>query len=134
MSVPKALAQPRSLKIASASFLAFWCLLAAFPIFWITVLSFKEPIDSFSANPFHVLFGPVTLSKGKGLSLVDIIVGIAVLYFAVRVAIVPLRRAVERFTPKGFLAFGWIFGSMLFALGFIIVFLGILPAVTDLLN
>ena len=134
MSVPKALAQPRSLKIASASFLAFWCLLAAFPIFWITVLSFKEPIDSFSANPFHVLFGPVTLSKGKGLSLVDIIVGIAVLYFAVRVAIGPLRRAVERFTPKGFLAFGWIFGSMIFALGFIIVFLGILPVVTDLLN
>ena len=134
MSVPKALAQPRSLKIASASFLAFWCLLAAFPIFWITVLSFKEPIDSFSANPFHVMFGPVTLSKGKGLSLVDIIAGIAVLYFAVRVAIGPLRRAVEQFTPKGFLAFGWIFGSMVFALGFIIVFLGILPVVTDLLN
>ena len=134
MSVPKALAQPRSLKIASASFLAFWCLLAAFPIFWITVLSFKEPIDSFSANPFHVLFGPVTLSKGKGLSLVDIIVGIAVFYFAVRVAIGPLRRAVERFTPKGFLAFGWIFGAIIFALGFIIVFLGILPVVTDLLN
>ena len=134
MSVPKALAQPRSLKIASASFLAFWCLLAAFPIFWITVLSFKEPIDSFSANPFHVMFGPVTLSKGKGLSLVDIIAGIAVLYFAVRVAIGPLRRAVEQFTPKGFLAFGWIFGSMIFALGFIIVFLGILPVVTDLLN
>ena len=134
MSVPKALAQPRSLKIASASFLAFWCLLAAFPIFWITVLSFKEPIDSFSANPFHVMFGPVTLSKGKGLSLVDIIAGIAVLYFAVRVAIGPLRRAVEQFTPKGFLAFGWIFGSLIFALGFIIVFLGILPVVTDLLN
>ena len=134
MSVPKALAQPRALKLASAGFLAFWCLLAAFPIFWITVLSFKEPIDSFSANPFHVIFGPVTLSKGKGLSLIDIIAGLAVFYYAIRIAIGPLRQLVEAYSPRGYLAFGWIIGAVLFAVGFLVVFVGLLPMVTSLLN
>lgn len=134
MSVPKALAQPLSLKLASAGFLTFWCVLAAFPILWIAVLSFKEPIDSFSANPFNVIFGPVTLAKGKGLSAIDIIAGLAVLYYAVRVAVGPLKRAVEQLTPKGFLAFGWLVGAAIFAIGFLIVFVGFLPLVTSFLN
>ena len=134
MSVPKALAQPLSLKLASAGFLTFWCVLAAFPILWIAVLSFKEPIDSFSANPFNVIFGPVTLAKGKGLSAIDIIAGLAVLYYAVRVAVGPLKRAVEQMTPKGFLAFGWLVGAAIFAIGFLIVFVGFLPLVTSFLN
>ncbi len=134
MSVPKALAQPLSLKLASAGFLTFWCVLAAFPILWIAVLSFKEPIDSFSANPFNVIFGPVTLAKGKGLSAIDIIAGLAVLYYAVRVAVGPLKRAVEQLTPKGFLAFGWLVGAAIFAIGFLIIFVGFLPLVTSFLN
>ena len=134
MSVPKALAQPLSLKLASAGFLVFWCVLAAFPILWIAVLSFKEPIDSFSANPFNVIFGPVTLAKGKGLSAIDILAGLAVTYYAVRIAIGPLKRAVEQLTPKGFLAFGWLVGAAFFATGFLIVFVGFLPLVTSFLN
>ena len=134
MSVPKALAQPLSLKFASAGFLVFWCVLAAFPILWIAVLSFKEPIDSFSANPFNVIFGPVTLAKGKGLSAIDILAGLAVMYYAVRIAVGPLKRAVEHMTPKGFLAFGWLVGAAFFATGFLIVFVGFLPLVTSFLN
>jgi len=134
MSVPKALAQPLSLKLASAGFLVFWCVLAAFPILWIAVLSFKEPIDSFSANPFNVIFGPVTLAKGKGLSAIDILAGLAVMYYAVRIAVGPLKRAVEQLTPKGFLAFGWLVGAAFFATGFLIVFVGFLPLVTSFLN
>ena len=64
MSVPKALQQPLSLRFASAGFLAFWCLLAAFPIFWIAVMSFKTPVDAFAANPFAVIFGPETRARG----------------------------------------------------------------------
>ena len=134
MSTPKALAQPLLLRITSAAFLSFWCLLAAFPIFWIAVLSFKEPIDSFSANPFHVIFGPVTLESGKGLSAIDIIIGLAVLYASLRIAIGPLKDAVNRHSPKGFLAFGWIIGSLVFALGFILVFVVMMPFVTGFLN
>ena len=44
MSAPKALRQPASLRLVSAAFLAFWCLIAAFPIFWIAVMSIKVPI------------------------------------------------------------------------------------------
>ena len=134
MSTPKALAQPLSLRITSAAFLSFWCLLAAFPIFWIAVLSFKEPIDSFSANPFNVIFGPTTLASGKGLSLIDIIAGIGVLYASLRVAIGPLKHTVNRHSPQGFLAFGWIIGALIFALGFILVFVVMLPVVTGFLN
>ena len=134
MTTSKALAQPTALKITSAAFLTFWCILAAFPIFWIAVLSFKEPIDSFSSNPFHVIFGPVTLAKGKGLSAIDILGGLAVLYASLRIAIGPLNNAVNRYSPKGYLAFGWIFGALIFALGFILVFIVMLPAITGFLN
>ena len=81
-----------------------------------------------------MIFGPVTLSKGKGLSLIDIIVGLAVIYYAIRIAIGPLRHYVEKVTPRGYLAFGWIIGGVVFALGFLLVFFGILPVLTNLLN
>ena len=45
----RATAQPLSLKVVSGAFLAFWCLLAAFPIVWIAVMSFKSPRDAFAA-------------------------------------------------------------------------------------
>ena len=74
--MPKTLQQPLSLKITSTGFLAFWCLLAAFPIFWITVMSIKEPVEAFSSNPLDVIFGPLTRKQGKGLSLLDLSAGV----------------------------------------------------------
>ncbi len=72
MSTPRALRQPLSLQIASNGFLVFWCLIAAFPLFWIAVMSFKLPLDAFSENPARVIFGPATLEAGHGLSLLDL--------------------------------------------------------------
>ena len=72
MEGSRALGLSPSLKLASGAFVAFWCLLAAFPIFWIAVMSVKLPIDAFSANPLHVIFGASTMASGKGLSVIDI--------------------------------------------------------------
>ncbi|MCH9780535.1 MAG: carbohydrate ABC transporter permease [Alphaproteobacteria bacterium] len=47
-------------------------------------MSFKAPIDAFSANPFTVLFGPATRAKDGGFSLLDVLVFGAVTYFGVR--------------------------------------------------
>ena len=75
MSTPRAMRQPLALRLTSAGFLAFWCLIAAFPIVWIGVMSFKSPVDAFASNPLDVIFGPATRAAGNGLSLLDIVVG-----------------------------------------------------------
>ena len=126
--------QPLRLRMASAGFLSLWCLIAAFPIVWIAVLSFKEPIDSFAQNPLTVIFGPTTLANGKGLSLIDLILGSGVLYGAYQFATKILSPNVRRYSPQGYLAFGWIVGAFLFSAGFLVVFTVILPAVTGFLN
>ena len=76
----RALRQPFGLRLTSNVFLVFWCLVAAFPIFWIAVMSFKSPVDAFDSNALNVIFGPETLAKGNGLSLLDIALGIAVIW------------------------------------------------------
>ena len=134
MSVPRAMRQPLALKLSSAGFLTFWCLLAAFPLFWIGVMSFKVPVDSFAANPLQVIFGPETRAAGKGLSVLDIILGLVVLWLTVRLAVRWLPGAVARYAPFGQIWFGWIAGSLLFGFVFIVIFFGALPPVLNGLN
>ncbi|MEL6883969.1 MAG: carbohydrate ABC transporter permease [Pseudomonadota bacterium] len=130
----KATAQPLSLKVASGAFLAFWCLLAAFPIAWIAVMSFKSPRDAFDANPFNVIFGPVTRAAGNGLSVFDIVVGGIALFFAVRWAFTVLPRLVAQYAPPGIIVLGWLVGAAAYALAFVLVFFFILPPIFGTLN
>ncbi|SVC78088.1 uncharacterized protein METZ01_LOCUS330942, partial [marine metagenome] len=95
----RTLRQPISLRASSAIFLAFWCLLAAFPIFWITVMSFKEPVEAFSSNPLQVIFGPLTRARGKGLSLLDMAAGLALIVVVTRLALRWLPGMVRSYTP-----------------------------------
>jgi len=134
MIPPTALRQSLALRIASNGFLAFWCLLAAFPLFWIAVMSFKIPVDAFASNPFSVVFGPETRAAGKGLSTVDMLLGILVLWATIRLALTRLPQAVRRFSPARHIWLGWILGSLLLGLVFVVVFTGILPAITRVLN
>ncbi|MEM8950945.1 MAG: carbohydrate ABC transporter permease [Pseudomonadota bacterium] len=134
MSTPRALQQPLALRLSSIGFLAFWCLLAAFPLFWILVMSFKIPVDSFAANPISVIFGPATRAAGKGLSIIDIVVGAVALLATGMLATRWLPRAVQTHSPNGLIALGWIIGSLVFAIGFILVFFGLLPPVLNILN
>jgi multiple sugar transport system permease protein len=131
---PRAMRQPFSLRFGSAAFLAFWCLLAAFPIVWITLMSFKSPVDAFAANPFDVILGPATRARGNGLSVLDIIAGLAVLFLAIKLAFTWLPRRVNDWSPKGQVWAGWVIGAMAYAVAFLFAFFLILPAILGLLN
>ncbi len=127
MSTPKALQQSVALRIGSASFLTFWCILAAFPIFWILVMSFKSPVDAFASNPLDVVFGPATLAEGHGLSLMDMVIGLFLLWLGFRFAFRHLPEMVEKFTKPGTVILGWIIAVLGFALAFVVFFFAILP-------
>ena len=134
MSTPTALRQSFPLRLTSAGFLVFWCLLASFPLLWIMVMSFKEPVDAFASNPLAVIFGPDTRANGKGLSVLDIAAGVVLLWFTVRLAVRRLPAAVALYSPWGQIWLGWIAGSLLFGLAFIVAFFVILPPVLGMLN
>ncbi|WP_299897760.1 carbohydrate ABC transporter permease [uncultured Ruegeria sp.] len=130
----RALRQPLSLRLTSNIFLAFWCLIAAFPIFWIVVMSFKSPVDAFDSNALNVIFGPATLSVGKGLSLLDIILGIAVIWGTILAATRTLPSMVRSYTKPGQEWFGWLIGVLALLVGFLLVFFVVLPAILNVLN
>ena len=134
MSTSQALRQPLSLKFTSNAFLIFWCLVAAFPIFWILVMSFKLPIDAFAANPLYVIFGPETRASGKGLSIVDIVFGIAIAWLSYRFFKNILPNLVRKFSPTQYLWFGWVVGTVISVIGVIIFVAGIMPAVLNVIN
>ena len=49
---------PKQLKPVTNSFLGLWVFLAAFPFFWMFLISFRAPVDAFSFPP--KLFAPIT--------------------------------------------------------------------------
>ena len=122
MTNVSSLRQPLSLRLTSSIFLVFWCVIATFPIFWITVMSVKLPIDAFNSNPLNVIFGPTTLTQGKGLSILDITIGLTILITTAKLATGWLVRMVNKFSPSGYLWAGWIIGSLTFGLLFVLVF------------
>ena len=134
MSAPKALRQSLALRTTSGVFLAIWCLLAAFPIFWIAVMSFKSPVDAFAASAWDVITGPATRANGHGLSLLDIALGLAVLFLAVRWAFTRLPKLVVAYSPPGLILLGWLVGAAVYAIAFLLVFFGLLPLILDTLN
>ncbi len=129
-----ALRQPMSLKVLSNGFLAFWCIVAAFPIAWIAVMSFKTPIDAFDSNPFRVILGPHTRTNIGGLSLIDILLGLALAGMLVRQAIRWLPGKVAEYTPNGRTGISWLVGGGAYALVSLILLVVVLPAVLGVLN
>ena len=134
MSSPKALEQPLGLKLTSAAFLLFWIVIAAFPLFWILVMSFKLPVDAFDSNPLNVIGGPDTLSNGYGLSILDIVGGIGVLFAAYKIATGYVSKLVPHVSIAGQTWLGWILAVLIFAIGFVISFFFILPGILSVLN
>ncbi|MSU90236.1 ABC transporter permease subunit [Rhodobacteraceae bacterium 2CG4] len=132
--MPKALRQPLSLRLSSAAFLAFWCLLAAFPIFWIAVMSFKVPIDAFAANPLAVVFGPATRAQGKGLTALDMLALGGLLWLTYRAAVRGLPAMVAGMAAVIPPVLGWIVAAAALGLGFVLVGFVLLPPITDALN
>jgi ABC-type glycerol-3-phosphate transport system permease component len=54
---------------ANAVWLAIWILIGVFPIFWMMLISFREPVDAFSVPP--KLFSPVTFENYRILWMED---------------------------------------------------------------
>ena len=134
MSTSRALRQPFPLQLTSNAFLIIWCLIASFPIFWILVMSFKLPIDAFSANPFNVIFGPETREAGKGLSILDIALGVGLAWLVFRFAKNILPKLVQKYSPAQYLWFGWIIGIVAFVIALMILVVGIMPTVLNVIN
>ena len=130
----RALRQPLSLRLTSNIFLAFWCLVAAFPIVWIAIMSVKSPVDAYDSNALNVIFGPATLATGNGLSVLDIILGIAVIWGAAMVVTKVLPAKIKEYTSPGQAWFGWVVGVLVALIAFLLVFFVVLPAVLNVLN
>ncbi len=130
---PRAMQQPFGLKFGSAAFLTFWCLLAIFPIFWIAVMSFKVPVDAFDSNPFVVIFGPETREAGHGLSVLDVLAGILILWLTARLA---MRWLLPMAVGEGALQrlFSWFVLLLGFGALFVLTFFYLLPLVMGPLN
>jgi multiple sugar transport system permease protein len=126
---PRAMRSPLPLRLVTSGGLALWCLIAAFPLFWIAVMSFKLPVDAFSENPLAVIFGPATLAAGKGLSAVDLAVGLAVLALLYVVAAEVLGRLVRALSVAVPTPVGWVLLSALYAIGALAVLAFALPAI-----
>ncbi|WP_425084652.1 carbohydrate ABC transporter permease [Ruegeria profundi] len=130
----RALRQPLSLRLTSNIFLAFWCLVAAFPIVWIAIMSVKSPVDAYDSNALNVIFGPATLATGNGLSVLDIILGIAVIWGAAMAVTKVLPAKIREYTSPGQAWFGWVVGVLVALIAFLLVFFVVLPAVLNVLN
>ena len=134
MITARALQMPIGLKVANGAFVAFWLLLAIFPLFWILVMSFKIPVDSFATNPLQVIFGFETRRTVGGLSVLDIALGIGVL-IAAYLTVSRTIGKVARYLSLGSQAwFGWLLASILYGIGFVLIFGWMLPAVSGLIN
>jgi trehalose/maltose transport system permease protein len=134
MAIPMHLQPPLRLKILSNSFLAFWCFMAAFPIVWIAIMSIKSPFDAFSSNPLNVILGPVTRAQGHGLSMLDIILGLVAAGLLIYGALRRLPGQVQRLSPPGMIAFGWIVGASVYGIFALIVLFAVLPSLLEFLN
>jgi multiple sugar transport system permease protein len=134
MSTPRALRQPLSLRLTSAGILVVWAFLAAFPIFWIAVMSVKTPVDAFAASPWDVILGPATLARGQGMTWLDILAALAVIVIAIRLAMTTLPRLVQRAMPPGYIVLGWLVGATIFGAAVICVGFVLVPPVLGALN
>jgi len=134
MAAALARRQPIGLQVTSAAFLCLWCVIAAFPIFWITVMSVKSPLDAFASSPWEVIFGPATLSAGNGVSALDIAAGVALVWVAFRVATRILPRLVAAWSPPGLVALGWLVAAAALGLGFVVAGFVILPPLIGVLD
>jgi len=134
MAVSRALRQPLSLRATSAAFLTLWCVIAAFPIFWITVMSVKLPLDAFASSPWEVLFGPATLAARKGLTLLDIAASLGLMWATAWVALRRVPGWVSTLTPPKVIALGWLVAAAILGLGFVLIGFVILPPILNWTN
>ena len=128
MAQARSLEQPAALKLASALGLGIWVVIAAFPLFWIAVMSIRQPVDAFSSSPLKVVLGETTRQISGGLSSIWLMTGVAAIllgYFGFRRLGAYLERL--RLTGRGGGARFLVRMSFVTAAGALVVF--ILPPI-----
>ncbi|MEK9666280.1 MAG: carbohydrate ABC transporter permease [Deltaproteobacteria bacterium] len=115
--LPRSLQLSTTLKLLSNGFLSIWCLIAVFPLLWITLMSLKYPLDAFSANPLVVIFGPGTLAAGASVSLFDLL--LVILWVVVAFLGIKRWQAEKNLGSKNWLylatSIGWLFAAVILA-------------------
>lgn len=125
--------QPVSLKLLSSGFLALWCLVAAFPILWIAVMSVKSPVDAFDDRFWNVVTGPVTLANGSGVSVLGIALYLAACWGMVRLVARQMPSLIGQIPPRR-RWIGWVIGAVVVTLGAVMVLFVLLPSLLAVLN
>ena len=108
-------------------------MIAAFPLVWIAVMSFRLPVDALSANPITVLLAPATLRLVGGVSVPDLLFGFAGIWLGWRGAVRGLPELAARgsIVPKFVLWPALVIGFALVAgLGLFVL----LPILSDLVG
>ena len=115
--MPRSFHLSRSLRLLSNGFLSIWCLIALFPLLWVTLMSLKYPLDAFSANPLVVIFGPGTLAAGASLNLLDLL--LVILWVAIAFLGIKRWQAEKNLGSKNWLylgvSIGWLFAAVILA-------------------
>lgn len=131
MKPTQAMREPPGLRGARIAFLAIWILVACFPLAWIAVMSVKLPIDAFDGRFWTVVAGPRTLAESGGWSILDMLLGVALLFGIYRAGAAcagPLARALA---GLGGTALGWILSALLVGLAALAVVVVVLPVLLD---
>lgn len=130
----RTLRMPVSLKILVGLFVVAWSVAAMFPLFWITIMSVRLPVDGLSSNPLDVLLGPATRRISGGLSLLALAVWVAALVVLYKVPVRHGAGLAARLSGGGPPARGW----LLFGLGYSAIAVAtaslVVPALTNALN
>ena len=127
MPAPRALKPSLPLKALAFGWLGVWCLVAAFPIFWITVMSVKHPVDAFSSNPFIVIFGDFTRETAVGISPFGGALAIGAIWAAYRVAVKSVPAWAAGIAPRCGHLVAWIVSALAYLLGVLVAAVLILP-------
>ena len=128
MTQARSLEQPPALKLVSALGLAIWVVIAAFPLFWIAVMSIRQPVDAFSSSPLQVVLGETTRQTSGGVSAVWLMTGIV----AIVVSFIGFRRVgayVEKLRLSGRGGGGRFLIRMAFIVAAIAIAVFILPLI-----
>ncbi|MEO1089679.1 MAG: carbohydrate ABC transporter permease [Pseudomonadota bacterium] len=134
MSTSRAMRTSFGLQLTTAVFLGLWLLIAAFPLFWVAVMSFKLPVDALAANPLQVMFGPETRLAIGGLSVLDIAVGALALYVGYVLVARGTGPLARRIMPAGSVALGWLLAALVSVAGVALALVVALPLVLSLVD
>ena len=96
-------------------------------------MSIKLPVDSFNGNIWTVILGPATIAAGKGISVLDLVVFAAAIWFFVKYArryLPQLFAGLTLFPP----AIRWLIVALGVALSVLIVFVLLLPSILAPIN